>query len=270
VKVVVTIRSIYVQDTNYGEREKKNKVGSGGKEKELQAPTKELERSHAELEQFAYAVSRGLQEPLSMVASYTQLLAQRYQGKLDAETDELITSILEGVTWMQKLISGLRGYSSVTREGKSFQPTDCEVVLDRTLTNRKVKIEQSDAVITHDILPTVMADASQLIQLLGKLIGNAMKYRNGVSPRIHISAESKGNEWIFSVHDNGIGIAREYHQHIFVIFQRLHTREQYPGNGIGLAICKRIVERHGGHIWVESEPGKGSTFYFTIPLKVGN
>lgn len=170
---------------------------------------------------------------------------------------------------MQKLINGLRAYSCVGGQGKPFEPTSCETVLDRVLTNRQERIEENGAVITHETLPTVMADASQLVQLFEKLIGNAIKYRNEEPPRIHISAEQKGNEWIFSVRDNGIGIAPEYHEHIFVIFQRLHRTEEYPGNGIGLAICKRIIERHGGRIWIESELGKGSTFYFTIPIKEG-
>jgi len=249
------------------EKKEKNKAGrENRKNEEIQAAAEELRHSSAGLEQFAYVTSRALEEPLRIVARYTQLVAQRYKGKLDADADEFIGYIMDGATWMQKLINGLRAYSRVGRQGKSFKPTGCEAVLDRALTNRRARIEESGAVITHEILPNAMVDASQLVQLFEKLIGNAIKYRNGEPPHIHISAEQKGNEWIFSVRDNGIGIASEYYKRIFVIFQRLHSRKEYPGNGIGLAICERIVERHGGRIWVESEPGKNSTFYFTIPI----
>jgi light-regulated signal transduction histidine kinase (bacteriophytochrome) len=209
--------------------------------------------------------SHALQEPLHILSHYTQLFAQRYKGKFDADADNIISHILEGTTRMQKLINGLRTYSYVDRRGRPFEPMSCEAVLKQALTKRQATIEKSGGVITHESLPIVMADASQLVQLFEKLIGNAIKYRNEELPRIHISAQRKENEWIFSVRDNGIGIAPEYQECIFLIFQRLHKREEYPGNGTGLAICKRIVERHGGRIWVESKPGNGSTFYFTIP-----
>ena len=235
-------------------------------EAELTQTIAELERSNAELEQFAYVASHDLQEPLRMVSSYTQLLARRYKGKLDADADDFIAYAVDGANHMQMLINDLLTYSRVSTRGKPFEPTDCEAVVDRLHVNLRAAVEESDAVMTHDSLPTVMADASQLAQLFQNLIGNAIKFHGEEPPRVHVSVEQKGNEWVFSVRDNGIGINPEYADRIFTIFQRLHTRE-YPGTGIGLAICKKIVERHGGRIWMESQPGKGSIFYFTIPVR---
>jgi signal transduction histidine kinase len=225
----------------------------------------ELERSNKELEQFAYVASHDLQEPLRMVSCYTQLLAKRYRDKLDGEADEFMGYILGGATRMYQLIQDLLAYSRVNTRGQAFAPTDCEAVLASALANLQVRRKESGAVVTHDPLPRVMADALQLGQLFQNLLGNALKFNQQQPPRVHVAAEPQGKEWLFSVRDNGIGIDAQSAERIFVIFQRLHSREAYPGTGIGLAICKKIVERHGGRIWVESQPGQGATFYFTLP-----
>ncbi len=226
----------------------------------------ELDRSNKELEQFAYVASHDLQEPLRMVSSYTQLLARRYKGRLDADADEFIAFAVDGAYRMQRLINDLLSYSRVGTRGKEFEPTDCAAFFDQAITNLKGTIGESGAEVTCGPLPTVMADKSQIGQLLQNLIGNALKYHGDEPPRVHVSAEQKGDEWVFSVRDNGIGIDPQYADRIFVIFQRLHNREEYAGTGIGLAICKKIVERHGGRIWLESQLGSGATFHFTIPI----
>jgi PAS domain S-box-containing protein len=235
-------------------------------EEKLKLTLADLERSNKELEQFAYVASHDLQEPLRMVSSYTQLLARRYQSQLDADANEFIAFAVDGANRMQRLINDLLAYSRVGTHGKGFELTDCTAVLDQALANLKAAIDKSGAVVTHDPLPTVMADNLQLVQLFQNLIGNAIKFHGEEPPRVHVSTEQKGNAWVFSVRDNGIGIEPRYTERIFILFQRLHTREEYPGTGIGLAICKKIAERHGGRIWVESQPGIGSTFYFTIPI----
>jgi light-regulated signal transduction histidine kinase (bacteriophytochrome) len=225
----------------------------------------DLKRSNEELQQFAYVASHDLQEPLRAVASFTQLLSQRYKGKLDADADEFIAFAVGGANRMQTLINDLLSYSRLETRGKPPEPTDSHDALGQALANLGTAIRESVALVTNDDLPKVLADEGQLVQLFQNLIGNAVKFHGKEPPRVHVSAALQGREWLFSVRDNGIGIAQEYQERIFSIFQRLHSREEYPGTGIGLALCKRIVERHGGTIRVESEPGSGSTFFFTLP-----
>ena len=229
----------------------------------------ELNRSNEELEQFAYIASHDLQEPLRMVASYTQLLSKRYKGKLDSDADEFIAFAVDGANRMQRLIRDLLAYSRVGTKGKDFGNISSEEALEQATTNLRGAIEESGALVTHDPLPTVLADEGQLVQLFQNLVGNAIKYRNPGVPQIHISsAKSDGKsgetKWSFSVKDNGLGIESKYFEKIFGLFQRLHKREEFAGTGIGLAICKKIVERHGGSISVESQPGQGSTFRFAL------
>jgi PAS domain S-box-containing protein len=225
----------------------------------------ELKRSNEDLQQFAYVASHDLQEPLRMITGYTSLLARRYKGKLDKDADEFIAYAVDGAKRMQGLIQDLLSYSRVGTQSKEFAPTDCEAVLERTLAGLRLAVQESGATVTHDRLPVILGDETQLGQLFQNLIGNAIKYRNSRAPEVHVSCRREGPEWLFAIKDNGIGIDPRYAARIFVIFQRLHTRKEYAGTGLGLAICKKIVERHGGKIWVESKLGNGATFYFTLP-----
>ena len=246
-------------------------VGRAIREKQLRDDHRrtlnELARSNRDLEQFAYVASHDLQEPLRMVATYTQLLAERYQGKIDQNADKYIHYAVDGALRMQTLVKDLLAYSRVGREASERQQTDCNLVLQSVIANLHPLIQESGARVMYANLPTLMANRSELLQLFQNLIGNAIKFRSSAPPEIRISAEDKTGEWIMSVADNGIGIAPEHAETVFVIFRRLHTHEEYPGSGIGLAICKRIVEEQGGHIWVESQPGKGAKFNFILPMK---
>ncbi|AFY30939.1 ATP-binding protein [Calothrix sp. PCC 7507] len=246
---------------------------------ELQRLNQDLKRSNQELEQFAYVASHDLQEPLRAVGGYSQLLEQEYHDRLDESATEYLAYIVDGATRMRQLIQDLLAYSRIGTRGQVFVPTDCNAVLDQALDQLRVAIAESNTKITHDPLPTLLADKTQLVQLFQNLLGNAIKFRRHESPQIHISAVKKiasakaGEEklltqksvWLFSVQDNGIGIKPQYLERIFEVFRRLHTRREFAGTGIGLAICKKIVERHTGEIWAESEPGVGTTFYFTLP-----
>jgi len=223
-----------------------------------------LAESNAELEQFAYVASHDLQEPLRVVGSYTQLLSKRYQGRLDPKADEFIAFIVDGTGRMQRLIQDLLSFARISTRGRAFAAVNSQQVLDQTVAGLNSRIQASQAAITCDPLPMVNGDELQLGQLFQNLIGNAIKYRSDAPPQIHVSARRNGAEWMFSVSDNGIGIEPQYKDQIFEIFQRLHGIGEYEGTGIGLAICKKIVERHRGKIWVESEPGKGSKFIFTL------
>lgn len=235
------------------------------KTREIADQAEELRRSNVELERFASVASHDLQEPLRMVASYTQLLGARYKGQLDANADEFIHFAVEGATRMQALIDDLIIYSRVSTKGHSLRSTDCEDVVDRALANLRAAREDSGAIITRDAMPTVTADGSQLLRLFQNLLSNAIKFRGNRPPEIHVGAERNNCGWTFSVRDNGIGIDPKYADQLFVIFKRLHARSEYPGAGIGLAICKKIVERHGGRIWCESLPDQGATLFFTLP-----
>jgi light-regulated signal transduction histidine kinase (bacteriophytochrome) len=247
----------------------------------LARKTAELERSNKELEQFASVASHDLKAPLATIGGFAQVLYERYNDKLDEKGQRALFHIIKGTLRMELLIQDLLAYSRVTTGGQSFSLIHCNTVIDIALGNLRAAIEQNDAVITVDDLPDVHGDEMQFVQLFQNLIGNAIQYRSESPPRIHVSAKRLDDPalhsalriphsamepgWLFSVTDNGIGIAPVHFEKIFEIFRRLHSNDKYPGTGIGLAICKKIVERHGGRIWVESEPGKGSTFYFTVP-----
>ncbi len=225
-----------------------------------------LRRSNEELQQFAYIASHDLQEPLRMVTSYLQIIDSRYAEKLDSDAHEFIAFAVDGAARMKALISDLLAYSRVDGGERAFEDFDMQIAFDKALANLSLKIEDTAALITHDVMPSIMADPMQMTQLFQNLIGNALKFQRETVPQVHIGVERKGNEWQFAVRDNGIGIASKYLDRIFVIFQRLHKKDEYSGTGIGLAICKKVVERHGGRMWVESVLGEGTTFYFTLPI----
>jgi PAS domain S-box-containing protein len=250
--------------TKRREMEDQLKIALDAKENLLE----ELKRSNKELEQFAYIASHDLQEPLRMVTSFMKLLEKRYKGKLDQDADEFIYYAVDGAERMQKLISDLLTYSRITSKSGEFELVNLETVLDKSILNLTVSIDETNARITYDSLPTIMIDPSQFTQLFQNLIGNAIKFRREDTPEIHVKVEDNDDEWIFQVIDNGIGIDSKHKDLIFKIFQRLHEKEKYPGTGIGLSVCQKIVERHRGEIWVESELDTGSKFCFTIPKMI--
>ena len=223
-----------------------------------------LARSNADLEQFAYVASHDLQEPLRQIVSFTQLLARRYSGKLDTDADDFIRYTVDGTKRMQELINDILAYSRLRKIREQFAPVDCEALFTEVLLSLQSAIEKSDAQIVHEKLPTLAGDRTQLAQLFRNLLSNAVKFQGNDAPCIRVTATKQQQHWLFAITDNGIGIAQEFFERIFVVFRRLHAAAEYPGTGIGLAICKRIVENHGGQIWLESEPGKGTTFFFTL------
>ncbi|MGO8931338.1 MAG: PAS domain S-box protein [Limisphaerales bacterium] len=235
----------------------------------LRQTTEDLQRSNRDLEQFAYAASHDLQEPLRAIGGYVKLLEHRFPDRLDAKARAYIAGAFDGATRMERLISDLLAFSRVATRGDALLPADLEDALEQALRNLEAAISSTQAAVTHDPLPTLSVDAGQIRQVFQNLVGNALKFHGEQPPKIHIAAQRQEGRWVFSVRDNGIGIDAQYYEKIFHIFQRLHTRKDYPGTGIGLAICKKIIERHGGTIWVESQPGQGATFYFSIPEPVG-
>ena len=238
-------------------------------EEDLRKSMENLARSNKELDQFASVASHDLQSPLRTVAGFVELLGERYKGKLDEKADEYIARAVNGAKRMSVLIHDLYVYSRIGTEGKRFSAVNMGTLLKGAVDNLKEIIDENKAVITCDELPEVEGDDTQLIQLFQNLIGNAVKFRRkDASPNIRISAERKQGEWVFGVHDNGIGIEPRHYERIFDIFQRLHTSDEYPGTGLGLALCKKIMERHGGRIWIESRPGEGSSFYFSITRRI--
>lgn len=235
-------------------------------EEALRERTRALEARNEDLTQFAYVASHDLQEPLRMITAYLQLLSQRYSGQLDEEADEFIAFALDGATRMRRLITDLLAYGKIGRNNQVFAEVSLEKVLQQVLANLELRIQETQVSITHDPLPTVFAVKTQMIQLFQNLLSNAIKFRNQTDPTIHISVQREPTRWIIQVMDNGIGIDPDMSERIFTIFQRLHTRQEYPGTGIGLAICKKIVQNHGGTIGVQSQPGEGSIFSFTLPI----
>ncbi len=233
----------------------------------LELYARQLQRSNLELQQFAYVASHDLQEPLRAIATFCDLLRRRYQGRLDEQADRWIEFAVDGARRMQSLIQDLLAYSRLESRARPFAPVDCEEVFRRAVTNLGTAIEEAGACVTSDPLPSVEGDWSQLVQLFQNLVGNAIKFRSSEPVRVHVSAELKDEGWLFSFRDNGIGLEPKYGERIFELFKRLHPADEYPGSGIGLAVCRKVVERHGGRIWVQSQPGQGSTFFFTIPAR---
>ncbi|MBF0417847.1 MAG: PAS domain S-box protein, partial [Magnetococcales bacterium] len=263
--VVTTLCVMSTEITERKQMEERLRQLNDSLEKRVDERTRELERSNRDLQQFAHVASHDLQEPLRQVSGFAQLLAKRYQGRLDEKADRFIDHMVEGTRHMQALIEGLLSLSRVNTHAEPLRGVPCEAVLEQVERNLATSIAQAGARVTHDPLPEVRADMLQLVRLFQNLIANAIKFRGATEPCVHVGVASVGDRWRFEVRDNGIGIESRHRERIFVIFQRLHARTDYPGTGIGLAICKRIVERHGGEIWVEEAEGGGSCFCFTLP-----
>ncbi len=237
-------------------------------ELKLKEMIEELKRSNKELKSFAYITSHDLQEPLRTISSYAELLKRRYEGQLDEDADDFIEYMVDGTSRMQQMIKVLLDYSRIGTQGKKFEKFNVEEAFNNALSNLQLRIEESNAEITHDTLPEVMGDLNQICRVFQNLINNGLKFhKKNIPPQIHVSAKKNGTMWIFSIKDNGIGIENQYKNKVFEVFKRLHTMDEYPGSGISLAIVKRIIDRHGGRVWVKSDLGVGSTFYFTIPIK---
>jgi PAS domain S-box-containing protein len=263
IKTLPDLEGTYVVITDLSEQKHHEEVLKT--QKELKETLEELKRSNAELEQFAYIASHDLQEPLRMVSSFTQLLEKKYKDELDDEAREYINFAVDGAKRMQVLINDLLAFSRVTSKTVDFTEIDLKELLGEVMFNLELDIEETNAQITCDTLPEIVGDYSQILRIFQNIIANSLKYRSEETPKVNISAHKEQGYWLFSIEDNGIGIEPQYFGQVFQIFRRLHTQDEYEGTGIGLAITKRIVERHRGNIWVESELGKGSTFYFTIP-----
>jgi light-regulated signal transduction histidine kinase (bacteriophytochrome) len=258
--------AVSLQGTTFDVTERKAAQAAVKQREALERAAVELTRSNDDLQQFAYVAAHDLQEPLRMVSSYTQLLAERYKGRLDADADQYIAFAVNGASRMQLLIGDLLAYCQVGTAGKELRETSTMAALEQALLNLQGALDESGGAVTHDPLPTLIADPAQLVQLFQNVIGNAIKYRSAEPPQIHVSAKkTRADEWIFSMRDNGLGIDPRYFEKIFVMFKRLHGRGEFSGTGIGLTLCKKIAERHGGRMWVESAPEKGSTFYLALP-----
>jgi PAS domain S-box-containing protein len=264
---ITDIRWLLHENTSQVETREQLRKLNAELEERVEQRTAELQRSNDQLQQFAYVASHDLQEPLRAVSTYVQILADRYRSRLDSQADEFIHYAVDGANRMQELIRDLLDYSRVQTREQELIEINCDELVAGILENLHLSIADSMAAVTVDSLPVVLADRSQLRQVFQNLLINALKFCGSEPPQIRIAAQQQGQEWVFSVRDNGIGLDPRHAERIFVIFQRLYTRREYPGTGIGLAICKRIIERHGGRIWVESEPGKGATFYFTLPKR---
>ncbi len=237
---------------------------------QLRQYAEELQRSNLDLQQFAYVASHDLQEPLRTIATFCEMLQRRYRGRLDDQADQWIDFVMDGARRMQALVQDLLAYSRLESRRQAVAPVDCGEVFRRAVANLGSAIEEAGAEVTSDSLPVVNGDESQLVQLFQNLIGNAVKFRGREIPSVRVSAQADSDAWVFSIRDNGLGIDPKYHERVFDLFKRLHPTDRYPGTGMGLAVCRKVVQRHGGRIWVESEPGQGSTFRFTIPLQGNN